>query len=228
MNHPLDAANALLDFLYPPRCYLCGAVGAYLCEACEAAWPQPEEPRCPRCGDPLPVGACRRCSSELSPLAGASFACVFDDGGREAVHLLKYNAKRRLAAPMARAMADSLPECSGPFDAIVPIALHSSRLRRRGYNQAAWLAGELAGILNAPEVPWLTRTRATHSQVGLAVGERARNMEGAFGADPAAAGRRILLVDDVCTTGTTAREAARALVRAGAASVWLLTFARDL
>lgn len=224
-----EAGNALLDFLYPPVCYLCGAVGEWVCAECVAAWERPGPPACAACGGSLEGGPCRWCAGGPSPLSGAGFACLFEGGAREAVHLLKYSAKRRLAPVMAEAMAfvaRTSPALQG-VDALVPVALHPARQRRRGYNQSEWLARGLADALGVPVAAWLARARDTRPQVGLSLSERQDNVRGAFEALPACAGANVLLVDDVTTTGATARDAARALRAAGARSVRLLTFARD-
>lgn len=230
MEALFDAGNALLDFLYPPRCYLCGELGSIVCEDCVAGWPRPEPPRCPLCANPLPVGACRWCGGSPAPLRAAAFPFAFAEGAREVVHLLKYGGKRRvapsMAAEMARAVWDS-PSFQGA-SVIVPVGLHPRRLRRRGYNQSEWLAHEISNLLNLPVGLWSIRERDTRPQVGLSREDRASNVSGAFKALDAAAGHRILLVDDVSTTGATAKEAARALKRAGAEWVALVTFARDL
>lgn len=224
-----DAGNALLDFLYPPVCYLCRRVGAFVCNECIAAWPTVEPPTCPQCGGPL-GRLCRWCAPDTGRLSGAAFACVFDDGAREAVHLLKYGGKRRVAPAMGEAMALAFQRAPGfrRCDVIVPVALHVSRLRSRGYNQSDWLCGELTDHLGLPIIAALARTRDTGSQVGLTAGQRLENMRHAFTATAEAGGRHVLLVDDVSTTGATARDAARALHAAGAASIHLLTFARDV
>jgi ComF family protein len=144
--------------------------------------------------------------------------------------MLKYDGKRLLARPMAEAMAfplrtrNALQGC----EVIVPVALHPRRLRQRGYNQSLWLAGELSSITGLPVSETLRRTRDTHTQVGLHAAEREKNMEGAFAAEPGLAGRHVLLIDDVTTTGATARDAARALLASGVASVRFLAFARDI
>lgn len=224
-----EAGNALLDFVYPPVCYLCRRVGAFVCDACVEGWPVAEPPVCAACGGPL-GGGCQWCGRGMGKLDGAGFACVYDGAARGAVHLLKYRGKRRVAPAMAGAMAVAFHRLPAfrTADAIVPVALHASRLRARGYNQSDWLCIELAEHLGLPIEHWLERVRDTGSQVGLTAERRTVNMRGAFEARPDAGGRRILLVDDVATTGATAKDAARALKHAGAASVHLLTFARDL
>jgi ComF family protein len=222
-----EAGNALLDFIYPPVCYFCRAVGAFVCEDCIEGWPRAEPPLCSRCGGPLD-GTCRWCDRGDDRLR-AVFACVFEGTAREAVHLLKYRGKRRVAPAMAEAMARAFQKAPGfrEADAIVPMALHPARQRVRGFNQSEWLACELSALVGVPVEHWLRRTRDTGSQVGRTAAERMTMMRGAFSA-AGCAGRNVALVDDVTTTGATAREAARALSAAGAASVRLVTFARDV
>jgi ComF family protein len=154
----------------------------------------------------------------------------FEDGpARRLVHRLKYSDRGELARPlgawMARAGADVLADA----DAIVPVPLHPLRLWTRRFNQAAALARAIALKADKPFEPqWLQRVKATRSQVGLSREQRAENVQGAFRASPGAPikGRRIVLVDDVLTSGATANAAARALLRAGANDVDLLVFAR--
>ena len=155
----------------------------------------------------------------------------FEDGpARRLVHRLKYSDRGDLAKPlgawMARAGADVLADA----DAIVPVPLHPLRLWKRRFNQAAALAQAVAAESGKPFEPrWLLRVKSTRSQVGLTREQRAANMQGAFrvaAGGAAAEGSRIVLVDDVLTSGATANAAARALLRAGAANVDLVVFAR--
>jgi ComF family protein len=155
---------------------------------------------------------------------------VYAGGARDTVRKLKYEGKRCLAAPMAAMMEFRLRTRSAMSgaDCIVPVALHPRKLRQRGYNQSSWLAEELAVLCGLPVLHALERTRETRSQVGLGSAERQANLAGAFRASTGCAGRNVLLVDDVTTTGATAREASRALLDASCSSVRLITFARDL
>ena len=155
---------------------------------------------------------------------------LYDDVARGLVHRLKYEDRHDLARPMARMMAGAGRDLIAQADCIVPVPLHRWRLWRRRFNQAALLARPLADGAGLPFLPnALIRRRATRSQVGLSRAGRAENLSGAFHVPPAEAyriaGLRVLLVDDVRTTGATANAAARALLRGGAASVDLLTFA---
>ncbi len=230
--------RAALNTLYPPTCLSCRAATGQadaLCPACWRAMRFIERPFCERLGTPFEqdLGA-----GLLSPQAiadppvfrRARAVARFEDGpARRLVHRLKYSDRGELAAPlgawMARAGADVLAEA----DAIVPVPLHPLRLWTRRFNQAAALARAIAVQTGRPFEPqWLQRAKATRSQVGLSREQRAQNVQGAFRALPGAPikGRRIVLVDDVLTSGATANAAARALLRAGAAEVDLVVFAR--
>lgn len=232
------AGRAALDTLYPPICLACRAAtseAGALCSSCWRAMRFIERPFCDRLGTPFEhdLG-----EGLLSPQAvtdppvfqRARAVARFEDGpARRLVHRLKYSDRGELAAPMgawmARAGADVLAEA----DAITPVPLHARRLWTRRFNQAAALGREIARRAGKPFEPaLLRRIKATPSQVGLSREQRVQNMQGAFRAAPAASvqGRRIALVDDVLTSGATANAAARALLRAGAAQVDLIVFAR--
>lgn len=232
------AGRAALDTLYPPICLACRAAtseAGALCSSCWRAMRFIERPFCDRLGTPFEhdLG-----EGLLSPQAvtdppvfqRARAVARFEDGpARRLVHRLKYSDRGELAAPMgawmARAGADVLAEA----DAITPVPLHARRLWTRRFNQAAALGREIARRAGKPFEPaLLQRVKATRSQVGLSREQRVQNMQGAFRAAPGASvqGRRIALVDDVLTSGATANAAARALLRAGAAQVDLIVFAR--
>jgi ComF family protein len=150
---------------------------------------------------------------------------------RKAVHQLKYGHFKALAAPLGQLLGEYLEAEPVPADVVVPVPLHGRRLRERGYNQSALLAAEIGKAKGLPAVTdSLVRLRHTKSQVKTAgAEERQRNMAGAFGCrDARLAGKRVLLVDDVCTTGATMNSCAIALREAGAASVWGLALAREV
>lgn len=218
----------LLDLVYPPHCVACGRMGAWLCGPCLAAYPAYRPPWCARCGQSLPnAGLCRACRTSASTLGGVRSVGPHVGVLREAVHALKYEGVRVLAEPLAALMAGAWTLASPPMDVIVPVPLHPARVRRRGYNQAVVLARALAPRLGLPlGEGWLVRERDTRSQVGLTRAERWANVNGAFRACDAVAGRRVLLVDDVFTSGATLRAAATTLRAAGAGDVWALTLTR--
>jgi ComF family protein len=228
----------LLDLLFPPRCAVCGRRGAPLCTACLATVRVLDAQRCARCDAPLPpteealAGRCAACQAEPpGALAGLRVAARYEDTLRLAIIEFKFHRIRRLAEPLG----DLLAEVSFPLlpmvDLIAPVPLHPTRRRERGFNQAELLARRCGRRLGRPmRVDLLARLRATPSQVRLTTAERHANMRDAFAARPGAAaivaGRRVLLVDDVCTSGATLKAAASALREAGAAAVWGAAVAR--
>jgi ComF family protein len=146
---------------------------------------------------------------------------------REAIHRFKYRNVRGLAEPLGELLASYMVDHSLPADVVVPVPLHPARLADRGYNQSALLARELGRRLDLPVVEdSLLRVRHTRQQVGLSIEERRRNVADAFACrDDRLAGCRVLLIDDVYTTGATLNACGEALIAAGAASAWGLTLA---
>lgn len=192
---------------------------------------------CARCQRPLsltgpaaePEAWCGACRQEETVFDCLRSFGAYDAELRALIVLLKYNRVRSLAAPLAGWTALAIRENPGlaEVDAVVPVPLHPRRQRLRGYNQAELIARELARGLKRPVEPrWLARIKDTPSQTGLTPAQRIENVRGAFAASDKVDNRRILLVDDVCTTGATLNACARALQRAGAASVQAVTVAR--
>lgn len=149
---------------------------------------------------------------------------------REAIHRLKYDYVRDLAAPLAEMLSSFWQQTSLTADVVVPVPLHNRRLKERGYNQAELLAlrfGRATGIPVAERA--LRRDRYTVSQTGLTARERRSNVDAAFScAGTDIAGKRVLLIDDVCTTGATLEACSEAMKEARALSVWALTVARAI
>ncbi|HET8726822.1 MAG TPA: ComF family protein [Alphaproteobacteria bacterium] len=235
------AARLALDAVLPPRCLGCGAVVDAQGALCAECWPRLRflgPPWCACCGLPFEFdvgeGAlCGACSREKPAFDRARAALAYDDGSRPLLLAFKHGDATHSApaygAWLRRVAADLVAET----DLIAPVPLHRWRLLRRRYNQAALLALALAREAGRPAVPdLLVRRRATPSQAGRSRSGRARNVQGAFAVRPSrsalAEGRRVLLVDDVATTGATVEECARALKRAGAAAVFVVTLARVL
>ena len=221
-------AGLLADLLFPRRCGLCGAFGAFLCGTCADGLPRLTGRRCPTCANLLgPRGACARCAAlPAQPLDSLRATFVFEDGARRLVHRLKYERLSALAGPMGALMAPVLSSPAG-VDLIVPVPLHARRQRDRGFNQAELLAREISrcrGVEMNPHA--LARVRPTQPQVRTAGhDERASNVAGAFACRSPVAGRHVVLVDDVATTGATLRACAEPLRRAGASTVHALVFA---
>ena len=235
--------SALLDILFPPRCHVCrefipDAGRIHLCVACRAQLTPIGSPLCPCCGIPFTTvdgidHPCGTCLATPPPFRASRSALLFAGPARELIHRLKYGGTVHHRRPLGLLTAELL----APFaadrapDLLVPVPLHVRRLRQRGFNQAVLLGEVLGrewGVPLAREV--LRRIRWTEPQVGLPAAERADNVRGAFAvADPIrVAGRRVMLVDDVCTTGSTLYECGRTLRKAGAAEVLAVTVARAL
>ncbi len=198
------------------------------------AWPW-----CPRCGLPFrspvalahsPGHHCAACRERLPYFDVARAATAYDGVAATALQLFKYQRKRALARPLA-ALLDPLLPAWGDVDGVAPVPLHAERLREREFNQALALAQAVCRTRRWP-LWWdlLERTRATPAQVGLDAVERRRNVAKAFAVrrPERVDGKRVLLLDDVLTTGSTVNECARTLKRAGAASVAVLTIARQV
>lgn len=227
------AVQALGRLLLPPRCLHCGAPGAAgqdLCGDCRALLPH-NTCACPLCALPLPqpAPACGRCVKRAPPSSAALTTFVYADPLDRWLPRLKFHGALGCARLLAELMLEDprLPEFAAGMDALLPLPLHRGRLAERGYNQALELARPLAPALGLPLRPdWLQRNRATRPQTGLEAKERRRNLRGAFTASAEVAGKRLLLLDDVITTGSTLLEATRACRRAGAVEVRVLAVAR--
>lgn len=228
-----------VDALLPPQCMLCTAQVDEPGRLCLDCWPSVgfiAEPCCPTCGVPhavpVPDGlVCGACLKDTPPFARARAAFVYGSGGRDLVLRFKRGDRTDLAPGLAALMrqvgAPLLAEC----DMILPVPLHRWRLWRRRFNQSALLAQALGRAGDKPVLlDLLQRRRATRSLGRLNRAARKRELAGAIAVDPGQAttirGRRLLLVDDVFTTGATVNACCRALLRAGAAEVTVLTLAR--
>lgn len=223
------------DLLFPPRCAACQHSGSILCSACIATIRPLPPPYCAHCNTPLDAsGTCKNCRYAPLRLNGLRVVSKYEGTLRTCIHALKYAGNRRMAEPLGLLLAHVYRMHGLRADMIVPVPLHSERIRQRGYNQACLLAQVCAKHTNvALDSSLLVRMRSTASQIHLNVKERQNNVAGAFSCTPTITkdglrGRSILLVDDVCTTGATLEACAVPLFAAGAQAVWGLVLARPL
>jgi len=220
------ALGALLELVFPPRCAACGEpVSAEpFCAVCDGAV-DPVPAGCARCGQPGPDPLCGACLASPPAFDAVRAAGLFGGPLADAVHAFKYGGRPALARPLGAWLARRSPLPEGAV--VVSIPLARARRVSRGYDQAALLADALARSAGRKRaVAALRRVRETPPQVGKTREERARNVARAFEASAAVAGRDVVLVDDVVTTGATADAAAAALRRAGARSVVVVALAR--
>jgi ComF family protein len=234
------AGLVALDALLPPQCLTCEAPvdrQGSLCAGCFTGLSFVTEPCCDRCGVPFPhVGAgegalCPACLERPPAFDQARAALRYDAGAQRLILPFKHADRTELAGPLARHMARAGAALLARADLIAPVPLHWRRMLARRYNQAALLAAKLARMTGKPQVPdLLRRVRHTAPLGDLGAAERAAEVEGAFalgrGAARRVAGRRVLLVDDVMTSGATTEACARLLLGAGASAVDVLAAAR--
>lgn len=225
-------SRALLEIAFPPACVACARVlriDGLFCPSCRLEVERLPEGGCAQCAErgDFPGRRCPRCATRPPPFTRAFAPFTHEGAIARAVHHFKYEDQPELAPALARLLADEAArflDASPGFLCAIP--LHRSRLRRRRYDQAELLTRELASLTGRERFEGLSRTRATERQVGLSEAARVANVRGAFQASQLARGREVLVVDDVFTTGATARAASLALLQGGAQSVRVLTLAR--
>jgi len=218
--------RAVLDLLLPRRCAICSRVDTDLCGACVDSLPRIQPPLCGRCGAPTawPVARCRECAGRRLAFEVARAAVEYDDAVAKLVAAWKERGQRAVAS-VAGELVASMVRCPREALALVPVAADADRRLRRGHSTAEDLATALGARWRLPVIHVLVRAEGRPRQRGLGLAARRRNLAGAFAASlPAPA--RVVLVDDVYTTGATASAAASALRRAGARRVDVITLAR--
>lgn len=228
--------NSILELIFPSQCFGCKKEGAFLCGECKKDLRQ-IPPSCFVCGKLKPgfkkivagrtCESCRKKSKIYAYLSPFSYAGIFSD----LVHGLKYRRITSLDATLAELLAEYLSKFAVEFpknSVIIPIPMHKSRLRVRGFNQSELIARRLGGLINlGVENRILQKSKKTAPQVGLSGEKRRNNIVGSFSIANLALikGKNIVLVDDVKTTGATLEEAARVLKNSGAGKIWAVTVA---
>lgn len=228
---PADVFRAAERWLLPGQCLGChqrvGRVAddPLVCAVCRSRWLRLPFPQCPRCGQPVDADTeCRVCREWPAGLSGVASAVWLDPSARKTVHLLKYEGWHRIGHAMTEPIVVLGALAGGGV--LIPIPLGAARLQIRGYNQSAKLAHAISGKTGLPvNETALFRGRETRTQTTLTPEEREANLRDAFGV-AGAAPERVVLVDDVFTTGATLVSAARALLSGGARAVTAVTFAR--
>ncbi len=236
-----EILNGIADLIFPPRCMTCGVVlkehGALpFCPQCTAGIHFIRSPLCSLCGIPFPDTEggdhlCGECLVTRRPYAVARAVGLYDETFLKAIHLFKYRGRIGIGKVLGKMMADFAGGIwdMNVFSVIIPVPLHRKRLRERGFNQAVILARQIAKHFALPlDFMTLKRAVSTAPQVGLGREDRSVNVRGAFAVrkPERVAGKTVLLVDDVSTTGSTLTECARTLLKAGADSVAVLTLAK--
>jgi ComF family protein len=247
--HIREIWEAFLDLVFPPKCPVCDAPldsideelpgRTYrLCPSCLSGIVRIRHPFCQLCGMPFKSEAvsdhlCGECLTSKRYFVRARSLCVYGGTLLEAIHLFKYNGNFHLALPLGQMLADSVEKLLGidSVDILLPVPLHTRRLKERGFNQAVLLAKPLSKRYNIPLVTSvLKRSRWTAPQVNLDRRVRRKNVRGSFMVSNSSflSGKNILLLDDVYTTGATINECGKTLLRAGAKEVYVLTLARSV
>ncbi len=234
--------RAFSDFVFPPHCHVCRsfiseAGRLHVCSSCRDSIRLISSPHCTICAVPF-LGAgqdhpCGSCIKEPPAFSAARAAFVYDGPGRELIHNFKYEYKIHLRRPLALYVVQVLSEfvLTHKPDFIVPVPLHPKRLRTRGFNQAVLIGEVLASEWDLPmERSAMMRTRWTEPQINLAASQRRENVKGAFAIKKSEAvkGKRILLLDDVYTTGSTVDECSKVLKKGGADEIIVITVARAI
>lgn len=235
----LESVRALVSLLYPPTCAVChGSIGfeEYLCTACAAKAPRIKPPFCATCSEPFDGAitqtfSCANCAHRVLHFEAA--VAVYRSRGivRKLIHDFKYGHHVYLRHPVADWLAETMGDArlqEQRFDLVIPVPLHPARKRERGFNQAELLAELLAARTGLPWQTALERIRYTTTQTAFDRAERMENLRDAFRLRKKAdvRGLRVLLIDDVLTTGSTLSECARVLKASGAISVHAATAAR--
>ena len=233
-----NSVDAVLSVLLAPSCAACESLLEHptqgpVCRSCWASILPLTPPLCDQCGDPLPtwraisvpLARCPRCRRSSRFVDRARAVGAYDGALRAIVHALKYEGRRSLARPLGRLMQMRGADVLEGASCVIPVPLHASRRRQRGFNQA----NDLARCLALPVVPALRRVRATATQTDLPSAQRHRNVRNAFAVSRSAStlrGAIVVLVDDVSTTGATLEACARVLKEARVSEVRALTAAR--
>lgn len=221
-----------MDWLYPPRCCNCDRRGFVLCDECIMEIDPLRGTLCQKCGYPIDGKSrlCEDCSQHTPPYTQMRSWAVHSGPIQKAIHALKYKRNLAMGKILAQPLVDLVIKSKWQIDLVVPVPLSSSRLRTRGYNQAALITSYLAASLDVQHsANCVKRVRDTSTQIEMDVNKRFTNLLDAFYANPATLKKKnILIIDDVITTGATMQNCAKALLEAGAENIYCLSVARAI
>ena len=224
--------SKIVDFFFPRSCVGCGKGGDFICARCRSNLPYLPDSVCTKCGKPISgYDVCPSCKSSRVTIDGIRSVFRFDGVIRKAIHVFKYSHVKALVDPFAELLYTYLLAHPLQGAILVPVPLHRDRLKARGYNQSALVARKLGIYMNFPvSEDCLIRIKNSIPQVQTMNGEeRTRNVADAFNCrDGRLQGKYVILVDDVCTTGSTLDACAVALKKSGVSSVWGITIAREI
>jgi ComF family protein len=231
--------GAALDFLFPRFCVGCGKEGSFVCAACLASLKRIENPVCSRCGIPLVSAGssvnnaplCANCAGWAADIDSIRSPFEFDGAMRKTVHEFKYRNLRAISGQLAQLLAEYLSDHPIDYDVIVPVPLHPKRLRERGYNQAGLLSGDLSKLTGVPvnDTSLIRRVYNVQQAKTAGLAERHKNVIGIFSIiDVDLHQKKVLLIDDVTTSGATLNACAAVLKASGVYSVRGLTLAREI
>jgi ComF family protein len=227
------AFNLLINIVLPEKCPTCKGSSdehrtAPFCTQCWSSISLYTGPQCNVCGKPLvsPYAiTCSECIVILPPFTRARFFGTYEGVLRQAIYHLKFFGKKRLSRPLAHFLAPLVPD---DCDTLIPVPIHTNRLRQRQFNQSAMIAKELSKLCGVP-MTWdsLLKIKETRPQVGLHAHQRRENVKGSFGIEKAGAikNKNVLLIDDVITTGATVRECSQVLKKSGSWKIYVLALA---
>lgn len=219
----------LIDVVYPPSCAVCGREGVRFCEDCLSQMRLIDENICEICGEPLlQRGICDRCKIEPPPFAALRSYAEFNGPLRKALHTMKYQNNLALGDTFSSFLIPMIQKLGWKFDIVLPVPISRSKRRERGYNQAGLIAYPISLAFDTPYSDnLLSRKSEVKSQVGLAREERFKNLHNAFQGNSAKLiNKKVLLVDDVTTTGATIISCAKALQESGCERIYSITVAK--